>query len=119
MSSKWTWVADSILLPATDTGDGGAVNVDFPVVPAGYYYHVHSVVGRQADNAPSKIVFQVVRNTTVYTIGEDSSPAAAVYSGCSREIFLKAGDVLRVRFAGTTSTKALTCFMNARKIPAS
>lgn len=110
---------DSIIETKAGTGTGGTVDVDFDAVPSGYYYHILALTGRQPAPVLTQVIFCVVRDAAVYYLDADGSPVAGVASTCSRELFLKAGDVLRVRFVGTTAGKTLTCDMNARKIPAS
>jgi len=81
------------------TGAGGWI--DSPAVPAGSYWVITSVCGRDTTTAPTEIVLSNVHNAVGVRLKHEIKAFAISESSCwSGHTYMDGGDVIRAQFVG-------------------
>jgi len=87
----------------------GLVNhtYDFPAVPTGKLWKVINIAARDTTRSITSIIFSKRISPHDYSFYEDASPAGGYYSFWQGEVWAKAGQIMRVYFAGSQAGDSL------------
>lgn len=111
-------IDDTVNYAASATAAAGTNYLDHGAVPAGKLFKVTVIAAQDANTNCSSLRFNKRLPTYSYVIGGDRTPTSAFYSFWQGEVWLKAGERIRVTFYGCTAGDFLSSHMVGVEIDA-